>query len=65
MRAEVRIAELEKALAVVRVKGFDFKSGAVGLREQSHAAVGHGAVHIHEEYFDLRSALLQSGRDCG
>jgi len=34
------------------VKGLDFEGSAVGLREQSHAAVGHGAVHVHQQQFD-------------
>src|SRR6185437_245917 len=49
----------------MRVKGFDFEGGAVGLRQQGHAAVRHGAVHVHEEQLDARGALLHRGRDFG
>jgi hypothetical protein len=45
-------------LAVVRVEGFYFEGGAVGLREQSDATVRHRAVHIHKKQLNLRGALL-------
>ena len=54
-----------KSLAIVCVKGFDFEGGAVGLREQSDTAIRHRPVHVHEEQFDLRGALLEGGRDVG
>ena len=38
-----------KALSVVGVKGLDFESGAVGLRQQSDTAVRHGSVYVHKE----------------
>ena len=47
-----------QALAVMGVELFYFESGAVGLREEEHAAVGHGAVDVHEEEFDLGGAFF-------
>ena len=40
------------------VKGFDFERRAIGLRKQGNAAIGHGAVHVHEEQFDLAGSAL-------
>jgi hypothetical protein len=47
-----------QTLAVMGVERFDFESGAVGLRKKRDGAVGHGAVHIHEEDLDLCGAFL-------
>ena len=46
-----------QALAVVGVEGFDFEGAAVGLGEQGDAAVGNGAVDVHQEDFDLFGAF--------
>jgi hypothetical protein len=47
-----------EALTIVRVKGLDFESNLFGLGEQDYATVCHRTVHIHQEQFDLRRALL-------
>src|SRR5579885_434241 len=52
-----------EALAVVRIEGFDFQGATVRLREKSDAAVGQGAVHVHEQNLNLRGAPLQRGRN--
>jgi hypothetical protein len=54
-----------KSLAIACVKGFDFEGGTVELREQGDTAVRHRPIHVHEEQFDLRSPLLERGRDLG
>src|SRR5215467_1822621 len=54
-----------EALTVMRVKGLNFERNLFGLGEQSDAAICHCAVHVHEEQFDVRSALLESSRDFG
>lgn len=52
-------------LAIMRVKSLDFERGAVDLREQGNAAVGHRAVYVHEEQLDLCGTLFEGGRDFG
>ena len=59
-----RVGERE-ALAVMGVEFFYFQRGAVGLGEKKDSTVGHGAVDIHQEEFDLRGTFFQSGRDFG
>jgi len=51
-----------EALAIMRVKGFDFEGCAVRLREQSHTAVRHRAVHIRQQHVDLSGPLLECVR---
>jgi len=52
-----------ESLTVVRVESLYFQGGAIGLGEQSDSAVGHGAIDVHEDEFDLRGALLERGRN--
>jgi hypothetical protein len=48
-----------ETLSVVSVEGLDFQSAAIGLGEQGDAAVGHGAINIHEDNLDLSGALFE------
>jgi hypothetical protein len=48
-----------QALPIVRVKAFDFEGGLFRLGEQNHATIGHRAVYIPEEHFNLSSAFLK------
>jgi hypothetical protein len=47
-----------ETLTIVRVEGLDFEGDFFGLGEQGDTAVRHRAVHVHEQQFDLRRALL-------
>lgn len=49
-RAKASRVRQGEPLAVVRVKGFDFEGGAVGLRKQRDAAVRHRATYAGQAF---------------
>jgi hypothetical protein len=51
-----------QALPIVCVKDLDFQGAPVGLRKQDDTAIGHRAIHIHQQQFDLRGTFLERGR---
>ena len=62
-RAQPRRVRQRESLAIVRVECFYFQRGAVALRKQCHAAIGHGAVYVHQQHADAAGTLFERGRD--
>lgn len=56
-RAKTSRVRERETLAVVRVKSLDFNCDLFGLGQQGDATICHGAIDVHEEHLNLRSAF--------